>query len=77
MECKICHTEMACQPRMDLTYYECSSCGGLWFNSGELESLIASKIPLPLDQGDEFAPASGDRISDECPHCGPESVWRR
>jgi Zn-finger nucleic acid-binding protein len=39
MQCRICQSEMECQPRMDITYHECRNCGGLWLSGGALEAL--------------------------------------
>ena len=71
MICQKCQSEMVCQPRLDLTYYECRDCGSLWFNGGELENLLNRKIRLP------FEPRQGEPENSEgqkeCPVCGSGS----
>jgi len=48
----------------------CSSCFGLWFDSGEIERLSTRKAAETIDIGD---PALGDRVNVydryDCPQC--------
>ncbi len=69
MQCRICQSEMECQPRMDITYHECRTCGGLWLGGGALEAIIDKKmrIPFPKLPGENTQP-SGTPTS-HCPNC--------
>lgn len=75
MNCARCSAPMHCRAGADLTYYECSQCGDLWFNSGELENLLAHRIriSLPGDAAGAAVPAGDGSPSPtrECPVCGP------
>ncbi|MBN1865729.1 zf-TFIIB domain-containing protein [Candidatus Sumerlaeota bacterium] len=70
MKCKDCHVEMVCRPRLDVTYHECPKCGGLWFNEGELDSLIRGKIAVDLGSAarSSFEPVASSSMV--CPTCG-------
>ena len=77
MLCRLCGGEMRCEPSMEITYYECSDCGGIWFNAGELETLFRKRLRLALPPipGEGEAPATGGAATghasrNECPHCG-------
>lgn len=67
MKCPLCDNEMPCRPSMSITYYECAECGLLWFNSGELESLIRERVRLEMPE----QPDESDRMPEHCPVCGP------
>ena len=73
MRCKSCQGEMVCQPRMDLTYYECRDCGSVWFSGGELENLLEHKlrIDFPKLPGETAGGAEAD--AGMCPACGTGS----
>jgi len=81
MQCRACGIETQCRARADLTYYECPGCGGLWFNQGELESMISRKVGIPLSarpsgpSADIEQGGGGSRPQigrGDCPSCGPE-----
>ena len=67
---------MECRPGMEVTYYECEDCGGIWFNAGELETLFRKRLRIalpPLPGEDQARETSGDaprHPANQCPHCG-------
>ena len=71
MVCRFCGGEMSCEPRLDVNYYECTDCGGIWFNAGELETLFRKRVRLALPAiPDEDVPRPDHEPTNECPHCG-------
>lgn len=71
MLCRLCGGEMRCEPRLDINYYECSDCGGIWFNAGELETLFRKRVRLVLPPfPGEDTPDPDYKPTKECPHCG-------
>ncbi len=74
MICPACKNQTIVVERNRIELDYCSSCGGVWFDSGELELLLAS---LSLDAHSKFMEGilTGDEaITIEkirrCPHCG-------
>ena len=39
MRCPKCGTALTATNHLDITVDECSTCGGMWLNKGELEEL--------------------------------------
>ena len=70
MRCPKCNCEMGRQTVSGIEVDRCSSCFGLWFDSGELEKLRNRKAARAIDTGD---PALGDLVNVfdryPCPRC--------
>lgn len=70
MRCPKCNCEMETQIVSGIQVDRCSSCFGLWFDSGEVERLTNRKAAEAIDIGD---PALGDLLNVydryDCPHC--------
>lgn len=73
MECPKCKGETEITTYGEVRVDRCKRCGGLWFDSGELEALredtwMADYI---LDRGDARLGREFDRVHDiTCPECG-------
>ncbi len=65
-----------CESTMEQVVYEgievdrCTSCKGLWFDSGEMEALSAANAAASIDVGDARAGAQMSEIDRyPCPRC--------
>jgi Zn-finger nucleic acid-binding protein len=73
MQCHLCNVETERRSRADLAYWECPGCGAVWFDQGELESMISKRIPIALTVPGNSAGAPEEaRAGMACPSCGPE-----
>lgn len=73
MQCPRCHQSLHTIAMDTVTVDECTQCGGIWFDQGELDEVIESAHPdlawLDLDfwkNQDDFRVAAGDL---PCPRC--------
>ena len=56
-----------------VTYDQCSSCKGLWFDTGEAEKLKDQYRPDFIDSGDPQTGKELNEIRDvDCPRCGKQ-----
>jgi Zn-finger nucleic acid-binding protein len=69
MECPKCHTnEMKLLVFEGIEVDRCPSCGGIWFDTGEAESLKQFKSATEIDTGDAPAGLEYDGIENvDCP----------
>lgn len=49
----------------------CERCAGIWFDHGELEAVVGTKVTSRLDPA---RPGGGDGPSGRCPRCNVEMV---
>ena len=75
MDCPKCDSEMNERSLRTLqgkvTYDQCSSCHGFWFDTGEAEKLKDTWRPDFIDHGDPKKGKELNQIRDvDCPRCG-------
>lgn len=75
MECPKCSATMEEKYLRTLqgpvTYDQCSSCKGLWFDTGEAEKLKDQYRPDFIDSGDKKTGKELNEVRDvNCPRCG-------
>ena len=75
MDCPKCNAVMNERnlrtPQGAVTYDQCSSCKGFWFDTGEAEKLKDAWRPDFIDRGDPEKGKEFNEIRDvDCPRCG-------
>jgi Zn-finger nucleic acid-binding protein len=75
MDCPKCNAAMTERDMRTLeglvTYDQCSSCKGFWFDTGEAEKLKDQWRPDFIDRGDPGVGKQFNKIRDiNCPRCG-------
>ncbi len=75
MDCPKCHAEMNERTMRTLkgpvTFDQCSSCKGFWFDTGEAEKLKDQWRPDFIDDGDPEVGKEFNKIREvDCPRCG-------
>jgi PAT family beta-lactamase induction signal transducer AmpG len=75
MRCPKCRADMALIDHEGVEVDRCTICNGLWFDSGELESLLNKEAASAIDTGDAGEGKQYNEIDDyDCPRCGGEMV---
>lgn len=77
MDCPKCEAEMNERTMRTLqglvTYDQCSSCKGFWFDTGEAEKLKDTYRPDFIDSGDPQIGKELNKVRDvNCPRCGKQ-----
>ena len=71
MDCPKCNSPMELIAYQGIEVDRCSECGGLWFDTGEAESLTSEWVTEFLDIGDAQTGEEHDEMDQiKCPRCG-------
>jgi PAT family beta-lactamase induction signal transducer AmpG len=71
MRCPKCRSDMASLEVDGVEIDRCSSCHGLWFDSGEIEKLRGRELAAAVESGDTVGGRAHDEIRRyRCPRCG-------
>jgi Zn-finger nucleic acid-binding protein len=68
LACRLCGAAMTRLPCGPVTLDRCDHCGGLWFDGGELDSLLEGSESLPAHAPKGSAARSADALI-VCPRC--------
>jgi PAT family beta-lactamase induction signal transducer AmpG len=73
MRCPKCRADMAPVVHEGVEVDRCSNCGGLWFDTGELEALRSKAAAQAIDTGERSEGRRYNAIDEyRCPRCGGE-----
>lgn len=75
MKCPKCNSPMEQVEYEGVEVDRCTACKGLWFDSGEKESLGSAKAAADIDVGDAHAGAELSEIDEyPCPRCSGSMI---